>query len=75
MLLQMALFHFVLVAEYYSMVYKHDSFFICSSVDRYLGCFHFLAIVYISARNIGVHVSFQTMFFSVYMPRNGIGGS
>ena len=25
--------------------------------------------------NIGVHVSFQTMFFSKYMPRSGIAGS
>ena len=25
--------------------------------------------------NIGVHVSFQTMFFSGYMPRSGIAGS
>ena len=25
--------------------------------------------------NTGVHVSFQTMFFSRYMPRNGIAGS
>ena len=38
----------------------------------YLGCFHVLTI---AAVNTGVHVSFQIMVFSKYMPRNGITGS
>ena len=46
-----------------------------SPVNRHLGCFHVLAIVNSATMNIGVHVSFQTMFFSRYMPRNGIAGS
>ena len=50
-------------------------FFIPSSVDRHLGCFHVLAIVNLAAVNIGVHVSFQIMVFSGYMPRSGIAGS
>ena len=50
-------------------------FFIHSSVDKHLGCFHVLAIVNSAAVNIGVHVSFQTMFFSRHMPRSGIAGS
>ena len=37
--------------------------------------FHVLAIVNSAAVNTGVHVSFQTMFFSSYVPRNGIAGS
>ena len=49
-------------------------FFIHSSVDGHLGCFHVLAIVN-SAVTIGVHASFQIMFFSSYMPRSGIAGS
>ena len=50
-------------------------FFIHSSVDGHLGCFHVLAIVNSAAVNTGVHVSFQTMFFSRFMPRSGIAGS
>ena len=40
-------------------IYIYHSFFICSSVDGHLGCFHVLAIVNIPATNIGVHVSFR----------------
>ena len=50
-------------------------FFIHSFVDGHLGCFHVLAIVNSAAMNIGVHVSFQTMLFSGYLPRRGIAGS
>ena len=50
-------------------------FFIHSSVDGHLGCFHVLAIVNSAVMNTGVHVSFQTMFFSGYMPRNKVAGS
>ena len=50
-------------------------FFIHSSVDGHLGCFHVLAIINSAAVNIGVHVSFQIMVFCVYMPRSGIAGS
>ena len=50
-------------------------FFIHSSGDGHLDCFHFLAIVNRAAMNIGVHVSFQTMVFSGYIPKSGIAGS
>ena len=52
-------------------------FFIHSSVDGHLGCFHFWAIVNIAAVNIEVHVSFQNRIFIFcgYMPRSGIAGS
>ena len=53
----------------------YDIFFIHSSVDEDLGCFHVLAIVNSAVANIGVHVSFQIMVFSWYMPRSGITGS
>ena len=44
-------------------------FFILSSVDGHLGCFHILAIVNSTAVYTGVHISFQIMVFSEYMPR------
>ena len=50
-------------------------FFTHSTVDGHLGCFHVLTIVNSAAVNVGVHVSFRTMFFSGYMPRSGIAGS
>ena len=53
------------------MYYK---FFIHSSVDGHLGCFHVLAIVNSAALNIGVHVSFSILVSSGYMPRTGIAG-
>ena len=44
-------------------------------VNGYLACFHVLAIVNSAAVYIGVHVSFQIMVFSGYMPRSGVAGS
>ena len=60
---------FFFMAEEYSIVYMYRIFFIHSSVDRHLGCFHVLAIINSAAMNIEVHVSFQIMDFSRYMPK------
>ena len=46
-------------------------FLIHSSVDGHLCYFHVSATVNGVAMNIGVHVSFQIMFSSRYMPRSG----
>ena len=55
----------------------HHIFFMQSSVNGHLGCFHVLAIVNSPAVNTGVHVSFwiKVFLFSRYMPRSGIAGS
>ena len=67
--------HSFFMAELHSMIYMYHIFFIHSSVDALLGCFHVPAIVNIAAMKIGVHVSFQIIVFSGYMPRSGIAGS
>ena len=63
------------MAESYSIVYIYHIIFILSSVYRHYGCFHVPAIVNSAAVSIGVHVSFQVMVFSRYMPSSGIAGS
>ena len=52
-------------------------FYICItfSLSIHLGCLRILAIVNSPSVNIGVCVSFRTMFLSGYMPRSGIPGS
>ena len=59
----------------YSIVYTYHYFFIHSSVDRHLGCFHVLPIVNSAAVNNGIHVSFSILVSSGFMPRSGIAGS
>ena len=51
------------------------NFFIHSSVDGHLGCFHVLAVINSAAMNNGIHVSFSILVSSGYMPRSGIAGS
>ena len=56
-------------------MYIYHSFFIRSSVNGHLGCFHVLAIVNSAAMNDGIHVSLSMLASSGYMPRSGISGS
>ena len=60
------------MAEQYSIVYMYHNFFIHSSVNGHLGCFHVLAIVNSAAMNNGTHVSLSIFVSSGYMPRSGI---
>ena len=66
---------FLFMTEYNSIVYMYHSFFIHSSVDGHLGCFHGLAIINNAAVNIGLHVAFSILVSSGYMPRSEISGS
>ena len=50
-------------------------FFIYSSVDGHLGCFHVLTIVNSAAMNNGIHVSLSILVSSEYMPRIRIAES
>ena len=53
----------------------NKSFFIHSSVNGHIGCFHVLAIVNSAAVNNGIHVSLSILVSSGYKPRNGIAES
>ena len=53
----------------------HHIFFIHSSVNGHLGCFHILTILDSASVNNEVKVSLQIMVFSGYMPMSAIAGS
>ena len=74
MLLQVALFHSFLWLLH-THTHTHILHLLYPSVDGCLGFFHALAIVSSAAMNIGVHVSFQIMVFSRYMPRKSVARS
>ena len=50
-------------------------FFVHSSVDGHLACFHVLAVVNSAAVSNGIHVSSSVLVSSGYMSRSGIAGS
>ena len=62
------------VAEQYSVIYIFI-FFVHSSADGHLCCFHVLAIVNSAAMNIGVHESFRIIVLLKYVPRSEIAES
>ena len=74
MLLQMVLFHFFYGWVIFHWIYV-PHLLIHLSVIGHLGCFHVLTTVNSAAVKTGVHVSFQIIIFSGYMPRSGIAGS
>ena len=47
--------------------HTHDIFFIRSSIEEHLGCFHFIAVVSNAATNTSVHISFVCVFCSLWV--------
>ena len=56
-------------------MYVYHKFFIYSSADGHLVCFHVLAVVNSAAVNNGIHVSFSILVSLGYMHRIGIAES
>ena len=52
----------------------YHPFFVHSSADGQLDCFHVLAAVDSAAVNIQVHVYFQVLVISGYVPMSGVAG-
>ena len=52
----------------------YHNFFIHSSVDGHLGCFHVLAIVNSAAMSNEIHMPFSILISSGFMPGSGIAG-
>ena len=52
----------------------YHNFFIHSSDDGHLGCFHVLSIANSAVMNNGTHVYLSILVSSGYMPRSGIPG-
>ena len=53
----------------------YHNFFIYSSVNGHLGCFHVLAIVNSATMNNRIYMTFSILVSSGYMPRSGTAGS
>ena len=53
----------------------YHNFFIHSSVDGYLDCFHILAILSSAAMDNGIHVSFKILVSIGYMPKSTVAGA
>ena len=65
---------FLFMAEQYFIVSMYHIFFIHSSVDRHLGCFHVLAIVDSASGSTGVRVSFWVIVSPSICPGVGLLG-
>jgi hypothetical protein len=66
----------LLIAEYYSIVQMYHTFFSHFAVDRYLGCFQFLANMKKVSMNILEQVSlWYTEASFGYMPQSSIAVS
>ena len=61
---------------YHIFFFLYHIFFIHSSIERHVGCFHVLTVANSAAMNIGVHMSLQIIeFFPDIMSRGVIARS
>ena len=63
------------MAESHTIVCMYHKFFIHSSVNGHIHCFHVAATVNSAVMNTGVHVCFSIMVSSEYVPSSATGGS
>ena len=66
---------FLFITELYSTVSVYQIFFIHSSLNWNLNCFHVLTFVNSAAMNLDIDISFWIMVLPVYISRSGIAGS
>ena len=64
-----------MICIYHIHTYIYHTFFIHSSVDVYLDCFHVLVLANSDAMNRKILVSFQIIVLNRYMPRSEVTGS
>lgn len=59
---------FLIIAEEFSIVHMYHIFFICSSTDEHIGCFHFLATVNNTTGHKNICLAFTLVWMKILVP-------